>query len=151
MFRLVFEIYSKLGIEHDLRSLRLHVVPGCRFVQHELLNLDVIREMCMSSPTIKPRTRKLRPHAQSQHKMAVWAWRRAPDVAHLCAPRVVGSSRGRVRVGMRKKIMKIFSSSITCYFSNTWVAKGRSASLHFSQKRPFLIDVFNPASSQNLC
>ena len=33
---------SKLGIEHDLPSFKLHVLPSCRFVQHEFLNLDVI-------------------------------------------------------------------------------------------------------------
>ena len=44
MFRLVFGIFSIFGIEHDPRSLRLHVFPGCRFVQHEFLNLDVIQD-----------------------------------------------------------------------------------------------------------
>ena len=30
-----------LGIAHDPPPLQIHVVPGCRFVQHDFLNLDV--------------------------------------------------------------------------------------------------------------
>ena len=33
-----------LAIEHDLRSLRLHVVPGCPSVQHASPNHDVIQD-----------------------------------------------------------------------------------------------------------
>ena len=32
-----------MGIEHDLRSLKLHVVPGYRFVEHEFQNLGVVQ------------------------------------------------------------------------------------------------------------
>ena len=44
MFHLVFDILSIFGIEHDPRSLRLHVAPGCCFVQYEFLHLDVIQD-----------------------------------------------------------------------------------------------------------
>ena len=37
MFRLV-SIVGIFGIAHDPRSLKLHVVPNCRFVQHESLD-----------------------------------------------------------------------------------------------------------------
>ena len=43
MYRPAFGIHSRFGIQHNLRSLRLHVVPSCRFVQHELLELVVIK------------------------------------------------------------------------------------------------------------
>ena len=38
MFHQVFGILSIVGIEHDPQSLRLHVVLGCRFVQHKFLS-----------------------------------------------------------------------------------------------------------------
>ena len=51
MFRLVSGILGTFGVAHDLRSLKLHVVPGCRFAQHESLNhyvtLNGIRRFCL--------------------------------------------------------------------------------------------------------
>ena len=41
MFRLVFGTLSILGIAHDPRPLKLHVVASCRLVQHESLDHDV--------------------------------------------------------------------------------------------------------------
>ena len=43
MSRMVFGIWSMFGIEHDLRSLRIHVVPSYRFVEHDFLNHNVIQ------------------------------------------------------------------------------------------------------------
>ena len=45
LFRLFFGFLSIWAIEHDPRSLKLHVVPSCRFVQHESLNLDVTQDI----------------------------------------------------------------------------------------------------------
>ena len=42
MFRLIFGISSILGSAHDPRSWSLHVVPIFSFVEHELLNLDMM-------------------------------------------------------------------------------------------------------------
>ena len=50
MFRLVSGSFSMSGIEayvalNTIFNLEtLHVVPSCRFVQHEFLNLDVIED-----------------------------------------------------------------------------------------------------------
>ena len=44
MFLRVSGTLSIVGIAHDPLSLKLHVVPGCRFVQHVVLNLDVIQD-----------------------------------------------------------------------------------------------------------
>ena len=43
MSRLVFDTWSVCGTEHDLRSLKLQIVPGYRFVRHGFLNLDVLQ------------------------------------------------------------------------------------------------------------
>ena len=44
MFRLVWSISGIFGIALDLRSLKSHVVSGCRFVQHESLNHYVTQD-----------------------------------------------------------------------------------------------------------
>ena len=44
MFRLVSGILSICGVTHGPRFLKLHVVPSCRFLQHESLNHDVTQD-----------------------------------------------------------------------------------------------------------
>ena len=45
MFRLVFGILGILGIAHAPPYLKLHVVPGCRFIQHESQEHDATRKV----------------------------------------------------------------------------------------------------------
>ena len=44
MLRRAPGILSIFGLARDLRSLKLHVVPGCRFLPHESLNHDVTQD-----------------------------------------------------------------------------------------------------------